>query len=201
MSNSTADGRPAGGRRVGRRVTLVALSLAVLLPVGLAVGLFPLLRGGPFDSPDAIHPADVAWLRVRLLNRPGLDGGEDVKPFVANPADYAALLAPLRGLTPLPEKPAVPGPWLGEYRIHTVGGRRSTMMLYWTKRPDTGQEFAPAALAGPAALWGRQELVPGVFALRVQVGGKWYDGGQPLAVIAAAEAAAEAAAARGTPAR
>lgn len=194
---SDPGGRPAGGSRIGRRVTLVALSLAVLLPVGLAVGLFPLLAGSPFDSPDAIEPAAVAGLRVHVLNRAGLDGGEDVGPFQANPADFPALLAPLRGLAPLADKPDVVGPWLGEYRVRTPQGRRATVRLYWTQRPDTGQADTPAAAAGPAVLRGRPELVPGAFALRVQVGGRWFEGGQPLAVVAAAEAAA----ARGTPAR
>lgn len=183
-------GQPAGSSRIGRRVIAVALSLAVLLPVGLAVGLFPLMSGGPFDSLDTIDPTTVAGLRVHVLNRAGLDGGEDVGPFEAASADYPALLSPLHGLTPLASRPEVVGPWLGEYRIRTLGSRRATIRLYWTKRPDTGQTVTPAAIAGPAVVHGRPELVPGMFALRAQVGGNWFEGGQPLTLIAAVEAAA-----------
>jgi hypothetical protein len=191
MSNwtkaSVADGRPGrpagGNNRVGRRVTLLALSLAVLLPVGLAVVVFPLLAGDPFDSPDAIDPAAVKSLEVRVLNRKELDGGEDIGPYFARPADVPALLAPLRGLTPLDAKPAVVGPWLGEYRIRTTGGRRGTVRFYWHR--TTPHADAAMAVTGAAVLR-RPELVPGAFGLRVQVGGRWFEGGQPLAVVAAA---------------
>lgn len=197
MSNwttaSVADGRPgrpAGGSRVGRRVTLLALSLAALLPAGLAVVVFPLLAGSPFDSPDAIDPAAVKSLRVFVLNRKELDGGQDIGPYTARPADVPALLAPLRGLTPRDAKPAVVGPWLGEYRIRTTGGRRATVRLYWTRLPGGGHADAVMALAGPG-VFQRPELVPGAFGLRVHVGDRWYEGGQPLAVVAvAADAAA-----------
>ena len=193
MSSWTADertGRPAGGSRVGRRVTLLALSLAVLLPAGLAVVVFPLLAGSPYDSPDAIDPAAVKSLRVFVLNRKELDGGEDVGPYIARPADVPTLLAPLRGLTPLAEKPAVVGPWLGEYRIRTTGGRRATVRFYWTRLPGDGHADAVMALAGPG-VFQRPELVPGAFGLRVQVGDRWFEGGQPLAVVAAAVTASE----------
>ncbi len=193
MSSWTADGRPgrpAGGSRVGRRATLLALSLAVLLPTGLAVVVFPLLAGSPYDSPDAIDPAAVKSLRVFVLNRKEFDGGEDIGPYVARPADVPALLAPLRGLTPLAEKPVVVGPWLGEYRVRTTGGRRATVRFYWTRLPGNGHADAVMALAGPA-VFQRPELIPGTFGLRAQVGDRWFDGGQPLAVVAAALAAAD----------
>lgn len=193
MSNwttaSVADGRPGrpagGSHRVGRRVTLLALSLAVLLPVGSAVVLFPLLAGDPYDSPDAIDPATVKSVRVILRNRKELDGGDDAD-FLARPADVPGLLAPLRGLTPLDARPAVVGPWLGEYRIRTTGGRRGTVRFYWYR----GEPRAEAAMAATGAA-GMQKptLVPGAFGLRVQVGGRWFEGGQPLAVVAAAKAA------------
>ncbi len=187
-----ADGQPAGGSTVGKRVTLLAL-LLMLLPVGLAVGLFPLLSGGPFDSVDAIDPAAVKSLDVRLFNRAELDGGFDVGPFRARPEDVPALLAPLTGLAPLAGPPAdARGPWLGEYRVRTTTGRRGTVRFYWSRRPDVGQGAPPAAVAGPAILTTRPELVPGAFVLRVVAGDKWYEGGNPLAVVAAAEAAADA---------
>ena len=195
MSDHPA-GRPTGGRRIGRRVALLALSL-MLLPVGLAVGLFPLLAGSPFDAVEGIDPADVQTLRVFVLNRREFDGGDDVGPFHARPDDAARLLEPLRGLTPLVGPPAdARGPWLGEYRIGLKGGRRGTVRFYWVRRPVAGQADGPTALAGPAVLYGRPELVPGAFGLRVQAGGKWYDGGQPLELIAAAVAASK----HGTPA-
>ena len=199
MSNWTADGRadgrPAGGSQIGRRVTLLALSLAVLLPAGLVVVLFPLLAGSPFDSVDAIDPAAVKAVRVFVLNRKELDGGEDIGPYLAKPADVPALLAPLRGLTPLPEAPPVRGPWLGEYRVRTANGRRGTVRFYWVRLGE-GHADAAMAVAGPVVGL-RPELVPGAFGLRVQVGGRWFEGGSPLALIAAAGEAA----AGGTPAR
>ena len=124
---SAADERPAGGSGVGRRVTLLALSL-MLLPVGLAVCLFPLLAGSPFHAVESIDPAMVASLRVFVLNRAELDGGPDVGPFVARPDDVAGLLAPLTRLTALPAPPeAARGPWLGEYRIRTTDNRRAAV--------------------------------------------------------------------------
>lgn len=193
----TADDRPTGGGSIGRRVTLLALSL-MLLPVGLAVLVFPLLAGSPFDSVEAIDPARVKSLRVFVLNRKEFDGGEDVGPYLARSEDVRSLLRPLAGLTPLDAPPGnARGPWLGEYRVRTDAGRRGTVRFYWSRRPDTGQANTPAAVAGPAVLNGRPELVPGAYALRVVVGDRWYEGGNPLAVIAAAEAAAKA----GTPAR
>jgi hypothetical protein len=182
MSNSTtnpADGRPTGGGGVGRRVLLLTLSL-MLLPVGLAACLFPLLAGGPFESPDGIDPAAVDSLRVFVLNRSELDGGDDIGPFQASADDIPALLAPLRGLTPLPAPPeSARGPWLGEYRVRTTDRRRGTVRLYWSRQAHP----AAAAAAGPAAAGPTRPV------LRAVVGDRWFEGGDPRAVIAAATAA------------
>jgi hypothetical protein len=192
---SATDGQPAKGRSVGRRVAVVA-GLLLLLPVGLAVGVFPFLTDQPFDAVTDIRPADVQSVRVWMLNRTELDGGPDVGPFLAAREDWPALLAPLTGARDVSESnfPDARGPWLGEYRIRTVTGRRGTVRLYWTRRPVEMADLAAVGAVGGGPAFDqsirRVELRPTEVRLRFQIGDKWYDGGSAHTLIAAVEAAA-----------
>ena len=108
-----------------------------------AAVLIPALRTQPFDSVAEIDPAEIKSLRVQLLNRKELDGGEDVGPYYADPADYPKLLEPLKGLPPVNGFAGATGPWLGEYRVLLNNGRKATLKLYW-HRPPTDRPDAPA---------------------------------------------------------
>ncbi|MGL6094261.1 MAG: hypothetical protein ACRC7O_00485 [Fimbriiglobus sp.] len=174
-TNGKHPSRPDAGQqpRVARRIAVITFFL-MLVPVGTAAFVFPALSQGPFASADDIDPAKLKWLSVRLFNRTDLDGGVDIGPYYAAADDYAGLLAPLRGATPVNGFDDARGPWLGEYRMRTTEGRPATVRLYWHRGPQDPPS-APARV-------------------RFQVGGKWFEGGPAAAVIAAADAAV----ARGT---
>jgi hypothetical protein len=189
-----ATDRPTG-TNPAKRIVLIVL-LLLLVPVGLALVLFPLLSEQPFDSVDELDPATIKSLNVFLLNRRELDGGEDVGPYTAAPEDYPALLAPLKGATRVDEFPGVRGPLLGEYRVRTTTGRRGTIRLYWVKFP--GSEIGLGGAVGSAGLWWAVEAGHAPVArLRFQVGERKFVGGSASEVIRVAEAAAP----RGTPGR
>lgn len=190
----------ARGRGVGKRVAIVA-GLLLLLPVGLAVGVFPFLVEQPFDSVEQIRPEHVRSVRVWVLNRTDLDGGPDVGPFVAAAGDIQPLLAPLANAAEVSDYLDARGPWLGEYRIRTVTGRRGTIRLYWTRRPAELASLTVVGAVAGGALYERSvdraELRPTEVRLRFQIGDKRYDGGSAHALIAAVEDAAS----RGLPTR
>lgn len=199
-STPAATRPPARGRSVGRRVA-VGVGLILLVPVGLAVIVFPFLADQPFETVADIRPEEVRSVRVWMLNRTELDGGPDVGPFIAARNDLPALLAPLAGATDVSQYPDARGPWLGEYRIRTVTGRRGTIRLYWTRRPVEIAHLTAVGAAGGGLAFdsavSRAELRPTEVRLRFQIGDKRYDGGSAHALIAAVEAAA----ARGIPSR
>ena len=149
------------------RKLLLFLGLILLIPVGLFFVVFPLLMEQPFDSVDEVKPENIRSLRVKILNRSKFDGGDDLGPYIADPADYAVLLKPLETVPTIADFPDARGPWLGEYRIVTNDGRRGTIMFYYQSRTP--------------------EMVP---QLRFQIGSIKFQGGQARAVIDAATTAA-----------
>lgn len=182
----TSDGRPPApqdsrgpgplppGRGAARvaplaRRVLVLSGVLLVLPLAVAFASILTLLGQPFGGVGEIDPADVRWLSVRLLNRAEVDGGGDVGPFYADPADVPALLDSLRGAAPVPAWAGARGPWFGEFRVMTAEGRRGTVRLYWHRPPQAPLDRPPV--------------------LRVQVGPNLYEGGDVRGVIAAAEAA------------
>ncbi len=160
---------PSAGPHVTRRIVLYVLAF-LLVPVVLAVGLFPYLLDEPFSSVDDLDPAKIRSLRVYLLNRGELDGGEDIGPYYAAESDFPSLLKPLREVPEVQEFPNARGPWLGEYRILTQDGRRGRIRFYYV-RPGGNRE-APARL-------------------RFQIGDKKFEGGRADTIVQAAEAARE----------
>jgi hypothetical protein len=171
----TADDRPTRPR-TGRRVALVVLLVVLLLvPVvyGLALLVASLLQGQPFDSPAELTPETVRSLRVHLLNRKELDGGEDVGPYHAAEEDYARLLAPLKAATEVGSYPDARGPFLGEYRVVLKNGRKGTIRLYWSRPPGVGPDNKPHAAR-----------------LRFQIGQHLYEGAATDELVRAAEESA-----------
>jgi hypothetical protein len=149
----------------GRKLALVVLVLVPLV-VGLALAGIYLLQGAPFESPAELTTDNVQSLRVHLLNRKELDGGDDVGPYLAAPEDYERLLALLKAVPEVEQFPDARGPWLGEFRIVLKNGRKGTIRLYWVKPPT-----APARL-------------------RFQIGEHKFEGGTAESVIRAAEESA-----------
>lgn len=127
----TTTTRPAGSS-TGKRIVLLVL-LMMVVPLTLAVVVFPFLREQPFDSVDELTPETIHSMRVWLLNRKELDGGKDIGPYYVAPEDYAALLGPLKAVPEVEQFPDARGPWLGEVRIRTTTGRKGTIRLYWSK--------------------------------------------------------------------
>ena len=192
----TTDNQPTP-RNPAKRIALLVLAL-LALPVTLALVVFPMLSGLPFESVDQLDPAEVESLSVRLLNRTELDGGDDVWPYFAAPQDYAALLDPLRRLPEVADFPDARGPWLGEYRVRTKDGRKGTIRLYWVRSPEDER-----ALPGFEALYGGAAYRAATAALhlpaarlRFQIGSHKFEGYAVADVIRAAEAGKE----RGRPA-
>ena len=144
--------------------SFVAAFLTV--PLLLIFLLFPLLKSQPFDSVDELKVEDIDSMKVNILNRKELDDGVDIARFQVAPADFAALLEPLRGVAEVEDFVSVRGPWLGEYRIWTKDGRRGNIKLYFVKSPT------------------------GAVKLRFQIGPHKYEGGSAAKVIEAAETAA-----------
>ena len=165
---------PAGGN-TARRITLFVLGF-LAVPVALIFLVFPFLSDEPFATVDELAPQNIASLRVSVVNRAELDGGEDVGPYLAAEADFAALLAPLKSVPEVEQFPNARGPWLGEYRVMTREGRRGRVRFYWVRDPH-----AP-------------DVPP---RLRFQVGERKFEGGRADALVKAAEAAKD----RGTPTR
>lgn len=151
---------PGTGRRVA-----VAVFLLMLIPVLAAALVFPALRTQPFGSVAEIEPAEIKSLAVRLLNRTELDGGPDIGPYTAAAEDYAKLLEPLKAVPAVEGYVDARGPWLGEYRVLLLNGRKATIRLYWHRDPK-----APSA--APVTL-------------RFQIGDKTFAGGTAAALIAA----------------
>lgn len=160
-----------------RRIWLGALILilVLMLPISLIVFVFPFFQQEPFDSLTELQPESIRSLQVRLLIRaeidPSLAGQSDIGPYFADPADFAALLAPLRSAKEVTAFPDAQGPILGEYRVLTQENRRGTIRLYWVRDPGAKSE-TPARL-------------------RFKIGMKKYEGGTAMAVVhAVADAAA-----------
>lgn len=143
----------SGSTNVKLILALATLSTAAV--VGVAV-LFLSWVSTPLGvTVDQIDPAEVAEIRVQLLNRP--DRKDDVGPIAMLPADFPALLAPLKNAEPVADKPGMP--WLGEYQIRFHDGRRLTIRLRWESRTPLDSRPAFAAVAG-TGLGGMATWVP-----------------------------------------
>lgn len=179
-------------RNVGQRILLI-IALLMLVPVGLAFGLFPLLKTQPYQSVEEIDPAQVDSLRVFFLNRTELDGGEDIGPYFAAEEDYAKLLAPLVAVPRVEDYQSARGPWLGELRIRTKVGRRATIRLYWQRNPVKSTVLDAIGATAGGLLIERANSVPvyspGAYQLRFQIGDERYEGGNILELIQAAQSA------------
>jgi hypothetical protein len=157
-----------------RRVLLLMVPV-LAVPAFLALVLFPMLGETTFDTIGELDPAEIKTLCVHVLNRDGLDDGPEIDPYIADPADYAALLKPLLAVPEAPNGFAnARGPWLGEYRVVLKSGRKGRVRFYWSK-----------PVSAPAAV------------LRFQIGPHEFEGGSATALLAAATAAQK----RGKPAR
>jgi hypothetical protein len=169
----STDARPVRPR-TGRRTALLVLLLVLLVvPAVYLLAFFvviPLLQGQPFQSPAELRAEDIKSLRVHLLNRKELDQGEDVGPYYADPADYEALLAPLKTAAEVGQYPDARGPFLGEYRVLLNTGRKGTIKLYWSRSPG------PATKDGPPPA-----------RLRFEIGGHKFEGGPAGALIQVVE--------------
>jgi hypothetical protein len=168
----TADIRPTRPR-TARKVTLaVFLAFFLLVPVVYGLVFFvviPLLQGRAFDTPAELTAGDIESLRVHLLNRKELDGGEDVGPYFAAPEDFEALLAPLKAAEEVGEFPDAQGPFLGEYRVVLKSGRKEPIRLYWSRPPGVQPDGTPH----PARL-------------RFKIGNRLFEGAAAQAVVHAA---------------
>ncbi len=121
---------------------LAVLSIAAVVGVAFLAGMW---IASPLDlTVDQIDPADVAEIRVQLLNRP--DGKADVGPIKMRPEDFPALLGMLEHATLEEDLPGMP--WLGEYQIRFQDGRRLTIRLRWERRLPFDSRPAFAAAAG-----------------------------------------------------
>ena len=126
------------------KLILLLAVLSVAAVVGVAF-LFLSWVSAPLNlSVDEIDPADVAEIRVQLLNRP--DGKADVNKVKMLPEDFPALLAPLANAAPEADRPGMP--WLGEYQIRFRDDRRLTIRLRWERRLPFDSRPAFAAAAG-----------------------------------------------------
>lgn len=143
----------SGSTNVKLILTLAVLSTAAV--VGLAM-LFLSWVSTPLGlTVDQIDPAEVAEIRVQLLNRP--DRRDDIGPLAMRPEDFPALLAPLRNAEPVDDKPGMP--WLGEYQIRFKDDRRMTIRLRWERRAPLDSRPAFAAVVG-TGLGGMATWVP-----------------------------------------
>ena len=142
MTSDATPTRPRTGKKIALIVFVVVL-LLVPAVYGLALLGAYLLQGQPFDSPAELTPENVRSLRVHLLNRKELDGGEDVGPYHAAPEDYERLLAPLKAAAEVGSYPDARGVFLGEYRVVLKNGRKGPIRLYWSRPPGVGLDNAP----------------------------------------------------------
>lgn len=179
MSADATPTRPRNRKTVALIVFAVVL---LLIPAvyGLALLGIYLLQGQAFDSPAELTPENIRSLRVHLLNRKELDGGEDVGPYYAAAEDYEKLLAPLKGAAEVGSYPGTRGPFLGEYRVVLKSGRKGTIKLYWSQ---------PRGI-GPG------DAVP-LARLRFQIGEHLYEGAHEGAAAGDVVRAAEESAAQG----
>ena len=161
-----ADVSPPARPNYGPRLVL-GLAVVLVVPLVLILVVFPLLLTQPFDRVEDLNPAEVASLRVHVLNRQYVDNGDDIGPYAAPAEAVPALLAVLAPVPEVAEFADARGPLLGEYRVVTTAGRKGTIRFYW-QRPG----------GDPAA-------VP---RLRFQIGPHKFEGGTAAALIAAAEA-------------
>ena len=121
--------------KYGLKIVLLTL-LILCIPVVLVLGVFPLLNEQAFESVDELAPENIQSLQVQIHNRVEIDGGEPIRLYYADEADFAMLLEPLKAVPEVDNYPDAQGPWLGEYRIVTKSGRKGTIRFYWTKRPQ-----------------------------------------------------------------
>ena len=161
---------PAADRPAPRHGPKIVLGLVAVmaLPLVLIFAVFPLVRTQSFAHVEDLDPANVASLRVHLLNRQGIDGGPDIGPFYAAAADTATLLDALRAVPEVPEFEGADGPWLGEFRVLTKDGRHGTVRFYW--QPPYRRDGEPV--------------------LRYKIGERQFEGGDLKGLIALIEAAA-----------
>ena len=148
--------------RVGALWLIIAISLTLLVPtfiILMVLGCFPWLGEQAFGSVEEIDPAQVAVLRVQLLNHP--QGKEDVGPTEMHPDDFPKLLAAIARAEKVDKIPAAT--WLGEYRVRFNDDRRGTIRLYWQKQNASIPN-------SPAIVW-------------MKVGSNYYRGGDVLALF------------------
>jgi hypothetical protein len=171
----TPDATPTRPRTRTKVALIVLFAVLLLVPVvyGLALlGAF-LLQGQPFESPAELTPENVQSLRVHLVNRKELDGGEDVGPYHAAAEDYERLLAPLKAAAEVGPYPDARGVFLGEYRVVLKNGRKGPIRLYWSRPPGVGTgDDRPVAR------------------LRFQIGEHLFEGAAAADVVRAAEESA-----------
>ncbi len=147
-------------KRIRAWQIVLLVCLALLVPVGLVVVLFPLLSEQAFESADELSAENVESVRVFLLNRKELDGSNsDVGPYFAAPDDFDAILASLKSVPEVEQYPDARGPWLGELRVRLKNGRKGTIKLYWTRKPGE------------------------VARLRFQIGNRKFEGGSAEAFV------------------
>ena len=142
--------------RVSAKWLFGLTALTLLVPVLMVFVIFPWLGEQAFGSVEEIDPAQVAVLRVQLLNHP--KGFEDVGPVEMNTADFPKLLAAISGAEKVDSLPAAT--WLGEFRVRFKDDRRGTIRLYWQKQNASVPN-------SPAIIW-------------MKVGGNYYRGGDVL---------------------
>ncbi len=135
---------------------LAGMAVVMLVPVCLVVFVFPLLAKPGFDDVSQLTPTEISRLEVVIRNRQGIDDGPDIGPYVADPADYAAILDALRNVPKVPDFDGARGPILGEFQVLPKNGRKGTIRLYW-QQPAAGPEAGPPRLRfqiGPAKFEG-----------------------------------------------
>ena len=144
---------------------VLGLAVVLVVPLVLILVVFPLILTQPFDRVEDLNPADVASLRVQVLDRQHLDNGPDIGPYVAAESAVPALLAVLKPVPEVDEFVDARGPLLGEYRILTTAGRKGTIRFYW-QRPGGNPNAEPR--------------------LRFVIGPHKFEGGAAAGFIAAA---------------
>lgn len=114
---------------------LLYLALIMLVPFTLIKYVFPLIDP-PVVAIEELKPENIQWFRVQVLNRQGVDDGPDIGPYYADPLDFALLLSALQNVPEVASNdyPDARGPWLGEYRLVTLDGRKPTIRFYWVRQ-------------------------------------------------------------------
>jgi hypothetical protein len=145
--------------RVSAKWLFGLTALTLLVPVLMVFVIFPWLGEQAFGSVEEIDPAQVAVLRVHLLNHP--QGKDDLGPTEMHPDDFPKLLAAISGAEKVEKIPAAT--WLGEYRVRFKDDRRGTIRLYWQKQNASVPN-------SPAIVW-------------MKIGGNYYRGGDVLTLF------------------